>query len=538
MSAEPQRDLEQDLRAYKQHRDGQLGAPVELHPATRRMLQGEVARTTGRPLLTSEEAAKNFVRSFVMSHQRPGFFTRYRPQILWGGGMAACLALVLLVLRNDPQHVARQSTFTDALPTPSPAANPQAAPSPAADAAKRQLADRESQARAQSVAPSRSGSKDVVSVSVAPTGSSATDNLRRATVVSAPVTLVERQAVARPVSAGSDPTAGKPPELFVNTPVPKSGPEIARQKLGVTRAASDRGAERKYSEQTAAKTEASEIPRLASVEKALKSEPPAGPQPAQTAKAMAGMDKFQAVGGASRRTLAESSAGSVDPPATAAGRTLDYAATVGVSNEALAQRFRQEDARANLRQNYNSPPVPQVMQDFAFQRTGDRVRIFDTDGSTYEGTVLPEPVAEELRAKLGVADLAASEGKAVQRQQLQRAALPEDGTVSGYRFYATGLNRKLNQPVEFRGEWQPVAPASQTVATSASQATSFKVTRLDRFDEELKNKPAVSTLSPAPAQSELQLGQKQATQSPPLGRISGRAVVGGRNEFEVNAVPK
>ena len=63
MSAEPPHNLESDLRAYKQRRTEQLGAPLELHPATRRMLQGEVARAASRPLLTSEEAAKNFVRS-------------------------------------------------------------------------------------------------------------------------------------------------------------------------------------------------------------------------------------------------------------------------------------------------------------------------------------------------------------------------------------------------------------------------------------------------------------------------------------------
>lgn len=82
MSNEPQRDIEKELLAYKQRRREQAGAPQELHPATRRMLQGEVARSASRPLLSSEEAAKNFVRSFVMSHQQPGFFTRDRKSVV------------------------------------------------------------------------------------------------------------------------------------------------------------------------------------------------------------------------------------------------------------------------------------------------------------------------------------------------------------------------------------------------------------------------------------------------------------------------
>ncbi|NBV22808.1 MAG: hypothetical protein EBS05_12945, partial [Proteobacteria bacterium] len=118
MAIEPQRDLEQDLLAYKRRRHEQLGAPLELHPATRKMLQGEVARTANRPLLTSEEAAKNFVRSFAMSNQRPGFFARYKHRIIWGGAMFASLAIVLAVLRNDPQQKARQQAFQDILPAP------------------------------------------------------------------------------------------------------------------------------------------------------------------------------------------------------------------------------------------------------------------------------------------------------------------------------------------------------------------------------------------------------------------------------------
>ncbi|MDB6067922.1 MAG: hypothetical protein JWR26_4130 [Pedosphaera sp.] len=42
MSTEPERDIEKTLKAYAKKRREEAGAPLELHPATRRLLQGEV----------------------------------------------------------------------------------------------------------------------------------------------------------------------------------------------------------------------------------------------------------------------------------------------------------------------------------------------------------------------------------------------------------------------------------------------------------------------------------------------------------------
>src|SRR2546423_1782408 len=48
MSNEPERPIEKTLRACAKKRREEAGAPLELHPATRRLLQGEVARQFGR----------------------------------------------------------------------------------------------------------------------------------------------------------------------------------------------------------------------------------------------------------------------------------------------------------------------------------------------------------------------------------------------------------------------------------------------------------------------------------------------------------
>jgi hypothetical protein len=46
---EPERNIEKLLRAYAKKRHAQAGDPLALHPATRRLLQGEIARNTPKP---------------------------------------------------------------------------------------------------------------------------------------------------------------------------------------------------------------------------------------------------------------------------------------------------------------------------------------------------------------------------------------------------------------------------------------------------------------------------------------------------------
>src|SRR5258708_35343746 len=48
MPLEPERDIEKTLRDYAKRRWEQAGTPPPMHPATRRLLQGEVARLKNR----------------------------------------------------------------------------------------------------------------------------------------------------------------------------------------------------------------------------------------------------------------------------------------------------------------------------------------------------------------------------------------------------------------------------------------------------------------------------------------------------------
>jgi hypothetical protein len=54
MATEPDKKIEELLKAYAAKRQDEAGAPLELHPATRKLLQAEVARLRPKPALPSE----------------------------------------------------------------------------------------------------------------------------------------------------------------------------------------------------------------------------------------------------------------------------------------------------------------------------------------------------------------------------------------------------------------------------------------------------------------------------------------------------
>lgn len=540
MSNEPQRDIEKDLLAYKQRRHGQLGAPLELHPATRKMLQGEAARTASRPLLTSEEAAKNFVRSFVMSHQQPGFFARHKPRILWGGAMFACLALVLAVLRNDPQRRAQQDAFTDALPAPSQVSDAQGTQPQSAVAANQPHDERERLARDRKLAPSADEARKLAQLSAAPAGSLAPANPRGATVAATPLPPVQRESLERrsgtaatPLPAISTATSN---ERGASTPAPTSGRAVAKSESTVSRTLA-MDADKKPTE----KPMAGELVKLS---RALKDTEATEVKLAFEAKKATEEFKVKLSDESKRAqtpTVAGVAGGAGISPAAgpAAASAPQRAGGYGAAELGqVRQQYQQVDTRALLRANLNSPPVPEVMKEFAFERSGDRVRIVDADGSAYEGSVLPAPVEEATRAK-AMRELDELKARpAIAGQSAQAAGVPATDTQLSYRFYASGVNRKLNQSVEFRGEWLPAAPTQSPPATPALQPASLGAVRLESQVLEKKEKtPVTNTLSSntAPAQN---YRFQQAQKEPPAGLISGRAVVGGKNEFDIKAVSK
>src|SRR6185369_11290867 len=84
---DPERPIEKLLRQAAQARRAQAGEPQEVHPATRRMLQGEVARKFGSG-----------------APQRRSFFDLFMPRLAWGAAVVVGLGLAasLMLPRNKP----------------------------------------------------------------------------------------------------------------------------------------------------------------------------------------------------------------------------------------------------------------------------------------------------------------------------------------------------------------------------------------------------------------------------------------------------
>src|SRR5215216_1922116 len=96
MPSEPDnRKIEELLKAYGRKREEELGVPLELHPATRKMLQGEVAKL--RP---------------AAAPQKTGLLAamwKFWPRFAIMGGAAVLLSLAIVNVNrhpNGPQELA------------------------------------------------------------------------------------------------------------------------------------------------------------------------------------------------------------------------------------------------------------------------------------------------------------------------------------------------------------------------------------------------------------------------------------------------
>ncbi|MGV3757384.1 MAG: hypothetical protein ACO1QS_18545, partial [Verrucomicrobiota bacterium] len=182
------------------------------------------------------------------------------------------------------------------------------------------------------------------------------------------------------------------------------------------------------------------------------------------------------------------------------------------SSNAAGQRFVQTPSRSGMRRNYQSPPSPEIMDQFQVQQNGEEVKITDSDGSVYVGNMLPpeEERATALRDQTdkdaGRAQMKLEDRNRVAAPAATRGALsaPASSGNATRSFRATGLNRTLNQPVVIDGAFFESVPPALSGGVKA---------------EALK-KDAAKT---APPQPQLQ--------------IQGRVQVGDRQELIINAVP-
>jgi hypothetical protein len=126
----------------------------------------------------------------------------------------------------------------------------------------------------------------------------------------------------------------------------------------------------------------------------------------------------------------------------------------------MSQAFQQVQ---RYRLNPNSPPLPQVLQNFEWVQRGQVVEVIDADGSVYTGAVGGAVEATEDK-RVGELVRATRTGAQpeVQPQPLKLQPGVQPAT-SGEKFTVIGMNRTLNTQVVFEGVVLPPALPGQAV---------------------------------------------------------------------------
>jgi len=443
---ETERPIEKLLRACANKRRAEAGDLPVLHPATRRLLHGEIARQF--PASEAERAAP----------ARPKFWLW--PRLAWGA-VAIAIVAIAAVLWLPP--------FANRQP--------------------------EKMLMAKNEMPARGPLPPSAPAPLLPRGTPAP---------AAPASLVEKEMVA--------PTPPAP----VNAPAPVLASPLSQaesfdhlERERVAGAKNDlSGAEADADAKKVQKDKAA-VRRLSPVaaESAAASKPAPAASLDQTAKfasAYQSQNRFlngasQAVSGAAALAFADGAL----KPSRVGGVTQQFVQMPPVARHRLALA------------DELGPSNP-ILSSFQVEQSGRDLRIIDNDGSVYTGSV--EPASEVNRQRKTAAQnmVASKELRSPQAQASFSATLApvEPGmSVANYYFRVAGTNRTLNQTVVFTGA---LLPATNALGVAQIAGTASVGGRMM-----IQNAPAAAAPAPAPLLKS---------------RITGKAVIDGRQEFEINAV--
>ena len=489
MAIEPERPIEKLLRACAQKRREEAGVPLELHPATRRLLQGEVSRQFGR-----EER-----RRAAGSPGLAGLWQRFA----WGAAIFAVLVLVALLLVPGSDLGRKEAQFARNEHVPEVSVAKQLAPLPAAAPAS-VPPDRAPQepglisAKAERVPSGREQAARQLGAGQADRAKLRTEEYAVATAPAAfdaPAPSPSKD-VEQPVAPVVVPVA-KPP------PAPSAAPEAAvfSRRYGLVADASN----------TAPGAPAAPAPRATSVaaeDKALAmDELRQAPVPANARSEFA--DQAQSSAAQAKRAA----------PSTVATKQFSGSLTASArdgSRPDITQHFAQvaQDRKAKAILTDSAASAKAVLASFQVEQSGSELRVVDGDGSVYRGVVESAENGERLRsAKRGEASGARADRMSA-AQPAPAAALPAGASSQAghtYFFRVSGTNRSLNKQVVFTGNL--LSATNLALVTQLTNAW--------------KQKPGIggSLAETAP----------QTPQPLRDARISGKAVIGSGKAIEINA---
>lgn len=425
---QPERPIEKLLQAFARKRREQAGGQFDLHPATRRILQGAIARRYARP--DGERAP--WWRSWA----------RFWPRLAFATATLAVLAVGAFLLIPPAKQL--QPTLNYAKHE---TAAPPATPAPSV----RTIAARDAKAQAQ-VADKQ--------FAAPPPPAVAAPNR---------IALVQPKTAPEQTFARLDSTAAgnisKPVEQELSFPAAPLATAPASSRTPAL-------AEVAVAEQqpTSAALALKDVPaaRYESAERDL--------QP-KAALAQGQPDDLSGTGvSAGAMSLTKTSKLAESKKTTVANRRATDA--LASAEDAQVQYFaRESDTRARGVQNLNEAQA--VLASFQLEQRGQEIRIVDADGSVYTGRVQPAPApALSLKTTSSTAARArsAKPKESVTVGENRQGGSTTNGPVSAQalNFTVRGTNATLRQALEFVGNLQPDALAQQTVGSSKTQGTTAR----------------------------------------------------------------
>ena len=474
-----ERPIEKLLRRYAKKRRDEAGAPPELHPATRRLLQGEVARQYPKPASEDKSSGITF---FTLLARR----WAYAMGIFVVLGVAAVMILPSLNKPVSDSMLAQKPASEDLAMRESiaPAAAPTLSPAtpPAETQPTLKLGVAEERRNEPVPAPSGGGNfrqrDESASLSFAATNEVAGSSYR----------LVDAKKDAAPLSRAQ---------------------ETKQTSLGVNLDSSAAPASRSLSTPAPSRAARNVVP---------------GDSLSIARNAQAGRDDVATVATdqftekrqteailppAAVAAPAVSSTGLQDKSFVARGGGLEKDADrfysqsfANVSPEQLKAKVTKVEAEATA--------VP-VLANFQVQQVGNQLRVVDGDGSTYVGEM--NVTATSFDGGVGGKETTAGSytryGARPAQSTLGVITLNQQATQS-YLWRVEGTNRTFNQNVVFSWNF---------VETNSTAAASQLNTTSGAFNQDATKLP-----------SQFQILLNNST-------INGRAQLGPAQQIEVNAVP-
>jgi hypothetical protein len=425
-----ERPIEKLLRRYAKKRGDEAGAPPELHPATRRMLQGEVTRQFPKPAPAREPSATDY-------------FSLLTRRWIYAVGIFVVLGLTAAILLPSMRKATNQTMLAQ-----------------------------------------KAASEDiVVRESLAPTAAPAV-----ATPVEAQPTLAvaedrRNQPMPAPAAVGNN-LKSRDESTTLNYSVALGTATGSTERSAVIK--SDADGLRPLEEAKAVPL-GMKLDSAAPASRALTVQPPTraagGAKPADplalAESAKAGRADFGMVTngfGGDRQTAPPpgSIAAASAPSATLSDKTF-VARGGGVEKDAersYSQSYANvapEQLRAKAAKVKAETPIVPVLASFQVQNVGNEVRVIDSDGSTYRGVLNAEAMAQvssgfskEAAANFQSADLRRAQTPAANLAANQPA-------TQNFLWRVEGTNRTLNQNVVFT--WNFVE-TTNTLAASQLNTTS------------------------------------------------------------------